>query len=799
MMYQQQNNNEKAKLNEMLKRVFAPNYLIANPFSKLGNEDLNGTMTSRIFFENFHSYSNEYYVHMAEIFNLANNPNMNTVFITGFRGCGKTTFARHLISILSEEETLRYVPDECGSFTQDNENDVATGANELYDEFSVLLDLDPLTNNENAIDANQDHINEIGNGLQGKGIYINFEVGTNSTQHPIEHKLAQNLKKLIIKRVVNANHLWVFSELSKIYSSCKSGFDDFETHGTHYISTVFDYIDTLAEKKDIVTDEVEKEFDKLIFYLSKAQLLLFIVLIDMLLLTVDNYPNVQASDFKKKIFYVFDNIDIIYDTRVLDDFIQDYVFFIENMSRLVSRINECTQYQFSLYDNFVFIFVMRETSSMSISDHFHDRLQFLSLHFDLSDTSDKSKIVQKKHDYLLGNLQQNNNRRLFRSVHRINQICSDPYIRRNIFPMFNNDYKRSMSCLSEIIDRNIKEIEDFLHINSNDVDYCKRGARGIIFRLIFKHFKKNGYFDDIGLTNANLAAYKLTPSRLILTYLANIQIQQNPHFLQNDNDEVQLTTLYNNFQNIFSDNSEENLNAFLNAIWGMFELRTSHSWNHLITFDAIKHISFNEVSQQLLNPSINKTPIKIRLTCAGRNYIRFMCVHFEFFGTRFSNIKYPLFSSACSTFIPDRKKYYFELVMEDVFNAVEKCCENLDATEHRAFIASGRYDIYSFLQSYFCYKNPDNANSYFHLERIIHNHIGYIDDYRLYLINYVFTGNVVDINKRIIKIIKKYVALLIKYPYVEEKNRDLIQSFNECIQSIEDSKYESVTIRIART
>lgn len=786
------------RLNGMLEKVNAPSYLIANPFSKLGNEDLNGTVTTEVFFRNFCLLSNEYYERLVDIQRVAEDPNMNTVFITGFRGCGKTTFARYLAAVVNGEQSIKYSVEDIDptihSHYTDNEND-ESGALKLHRNLAQKCDIRIEETEEQAIEANRKLISEVNQKLKGKGIYVNFEVGTNSIGQPVEQKLGKNLRKLITKRVVAAGQQWVFEELTQIYEMFKESFSDFEKKNTGYVRAFFAFIGKAIQ---LHGSEFENALDDAVAPLTQDQLLLFIVLIDMILLTADSYPDIKETDLNRKVYYIFDNIDIIYDYRILDDFIQHYVFFIENMSRLISEINQETKYRFSLYENFVFVFVMRETSSMAISDHFNDRLQYLSAHFDLSDAVDKSGIVGKKFQYLQDNLKSNKNKRLQRAVALINTVCNDSYIRKNIFPLFNNDYKRTMACLSEIIDGNVNELKDFLELNSSDCDYHKQGARGIIFRLIFNHFKASGYFDDIGVTSNNLSIYKVTPARIILTYLANTQTEHNPHFLQNDNEIVQLSTLHNSFEGVFSDNEETDFHAFLDSLWGMFQLRTSRSWNHLITFDAIKHISLDEIKEHLKNPSFVDPPVKVRLTCAGRNYVRFVCVHYEFYAARFAKYKYPLFSTNSFSYVKQKKKYIFELIMEEVLKAVERCCKNLDEMEARAFINSNRYTYEDLRNSYFCYRNPENEQSLFHAERIIHHHVRYLDNYRMYLINGKYGGSVADINMRVIRIIQGYLDLLDKYSYYSDESKELSMVLRERIRSIEKGAYTSISIRIAK-
>ena len=79
----------------------------------------------------------------------------------------------------------------------------------------------------------------------------------------------------------------------------------------------------------------------------------------------------------------------------------------------------------------------------------------------------------------------------------------------------------------------------------------------------------------------------------------------------------------------------------------MFYFKKAPTWNHLITFDNIKRVSYQELDNYLndIDNGIEKeSEIEIRITCAGSNYIKFICTHFEFFSCRYTKNTYPLFA-----------------------------------------------------------------------------------------------------------------------------------------------------------
>ena len=89
-------------LERNMKNMNATHYLICNPYSKLGNSRMgnNTKDNEKCFFEIFMVISNKIYERMARIANVSLDSAMNTVFITGYRGCGKTTFSKILQAII---------------------------------------------------------------------------------------------------------------------------------------------------------------------------------------------------------------------------------------------------------------------------------------------------------------------------------------------------------------------------------------------------------------------------------------------------------------------------------------------------------------------------------------------------------------------------------------------------------------------------------------------------------------------------------------------------------------------------
>jgi len=252
--------------------------------------------------------------------------------------------------------------------------------------------------------------------------------------------------------------------------------------------------------------------------------------------------------------------------------------------------------------------------------------------------------------------------------------------------------------------------------------------------------------------------YHFTFARVLLTYLYAFQQVHNDKFLVRDNSHVILKDMFKYIQkNIFYDikNSKE---LFVEAIWEMFKNKNSHSWNQLITFDSIASNTRDAIIRAIDGQKTEKDKEEeayIRITSAGRRYLRFISVHFEFFVCRYMKNSLPLFAIENIEYIQADNKYKFEKIIEEVYNCVKRCCLHLHISEEKILANSEHLERKNMLEEKRLFVEGKT-----HGERIIHQHIGYLDAYRLYLINGPFKNNVVEINKRMIILIRKYLELM---------------------------------------
>jgi hypothetical protein len=826
---QEQLEHDRQKLIELLEsgRVEVQLYLVSNPYSDIKNYSLDGIITELLFYKEFFVLSYKHYERIAQIFDVAESINKHSVFISGFLGTGKTSFVNYLKRLINKEENLPKINENDFKLFNDpklfNPQDLPKFIESLNSLLGPKLKRDKIdpdivqdidksfekkrNDNDflkklfNQINVYIEHLN---NNFSGKAVCLNFEYESNDLNDPILHKLLINLKKRIYKIINEGEN--VRKTVGAILGQTISAFGPTFLDGKDgsYMKKFRNFInDNFISAKTY--EEIENSLNEALKDLKIDQILSLLLLQDL------SYMKFHGSN--RKLFYIFDNLDAIFDNTILDNFVRQYTLFHSDISKLL-RDQPVKKIIFedghSFHSDVCFIFNMRETSQMHIADHLRNSLEDASIFFDMSGDVDKSIIVNKKNMFLEDHNNNNAMEYLLKDTKRINDIISDYYFKNKFISMFNNDYIKIIKCLALICRSNRKQIDEYLEIwrrdiviesqhLSEEIDTRKQGTRGILFRLIFDHFKSQGYFNYIRLAQERRQMVNYTPARLILLYLNRKQYYPPEKSLVDVQDKISLTNLYDDLERALFQNQDP-VKEFSVVLGGMFNLRNALTWAHLITFDSIKSISPESIQTSLKE---GNAYINVRITDAGRNFLRFMTSHFEFYSCRFCNDSKPLFSPENEEFDEKRNKYKFERILGKICKIITQFCENMNEfikewqKKYQDVPTENIYQLNDFL-----YENNIKDKSYelFHEERYIHQHISYIDAYRMYLIN-PSRGKpleyVIDINKRILRIEKEYIDLLNKYDYYSRYSRRLYNNFMKCYDYIVKEEYKCTDVEIS--
>ena len=787
-------------------QINAEKFYLMHPFSASSNITYSKALTNIDFFSEFYVLSNKTYERLSEIATLSNDRTKNTLIITGYRGCGKTNFLKfcqaiiegkfHLQNYVVAKEYAKKFYQNCGiTFGERFEKEYRDSVKEIKNKYLN----GSIANNELG-DIESKIAGCINEQLKGNCEYINFGEDKSEKDKPLQIKLMRCIEEYIEDNITDGLLIKLYNIFKETERDIKNAFEN--ASGVLLTKKFFSFLALELDTNKSVymcTDYqmIEDKLDEILAKLDIDQLLFIVVLIRMII----------QNNVENKLFFLFDNIDIISsgENLLFYNTIMKFWDFLREMRSYIDRLRrkrKCLDL-IEMYDKCNFIFAMRETTAMHICDDLRERVKGFTNHFDISADIDVSMIIDKKSNYLRRMIDNNqiHNDDFIKAIQSMQKLSRDAFFLKNLYPLFNNDYRTAIRCLLTICVENKNEIIEAIDLIDSQNDYMKYGGRGIIYRLIFKKFEKGGYLENLGIyVKAGSHVYResdISYVRLCLTVLNYLQKNYTDRFFVNQEESVSLFTLYK-FYCAIAEKSTQQEEDFIGIVNAMFSLRNKSYWNHLLTFDNILTFDEEELISFMKNKKGRGTPILVRATIAGEKYLQTVCVHFEFFACRFSCTKEALFSKKSLDYLHKKYKYRFEVIINEVYDAVKECCINLENYNKRVL---NFYNVKSYIE---ILDKPFLYDGMFHEERIIHNHISYIESFRWYLINNVFTDKVNVINEKLIFWIEQYLNLLIyrrdekneKVFFYSEISEDLFNKLSKKIMEIKKKDYNDNTIKI---
>jgi hypothetical protein len=808
------NDNEWA---EIFSRTELHIFLICDPFhDPITNKNLSGRITYDLFFNEFHVVGLLTYKRLCLIAKVLKSITKNTIFFTGYRGTGKTTLAKYICEIFEKHRKIQLIdPDDfmkqinSGSkvddrYLRDLPNDVVEDFKRYFSE-----DIDPNLKIEEKIKWINNHINKIESALKGRCFYFNFETDVDLKKpNPIENKLKFILEYVLKNKVMNSSAIshYVLNLLDDIYSKIKSKVNKFPS------AKIF--LEFCAIQAQTPYCFCKDEF----FYYSKnttvKDLMIAILLLDMAKITYE-----QKTE--QKIVYIFDNLDAIDDPMVTNKFLDEYIEFLWEMSETLSFIkSEVETFKgrnFNFHEGYCCIFMMRDTTASNFGDHFDgSRFENFSENEDISIDIDKSKVLKVKSNYIIEKIK-NVDKKTKDNILLIKSILEDPYSSATLAGLFNNDYIRYVRCLCEICYNNYDLLAEFSKMQKyysslelKHEGFLRYGTRGIVYRLIFEHFRNNrftekqdGYFEQIGIKFGDRVPEEYSLARLILFYLSFHMPKHYKHLTNNADGMVQLSRLVLDFKSVLGETEEKTIELLSEAIYRMYSLKKSKSWAHLVTFDSV-HLEpsvTKEAIKDILKQNSGKdigAAGKIAITCAGRSYVTIICSHFEFLAMRFVDMPQnhdkikPLFSEKNMYYNKRNECFGYEVLLDHFYNNFKKGLSTLEGIEADMFKRLGKQGK-EILETPYVYHDPQNKNiSMYHLERALHRMITYISCYRTWIIEKKKNEKslLLKHNRQITLILEKYVKLLSNSKFTQ-RSKKLYDEYLKKINYIKDNDYNN--------
>ncbi len=600
----------------------------------------------------------------------------------------------------------------------------------------------------------------------------------------------------------------------------------------NYISVLekLSYI-LLNHFKDRKKNKILEEIRSYVYNnMSVSETLILIVFIDFISRIVHQE--------EKKCVIVFDNLDVIYSSAYIEEFTRHCSQFLNDAQYIFRNISIEEQKNSDIFYNpmqdYCLIFVMRETTNTMFIEHFNDR-NYIGHPINVSEIYDKAGIIRKRCEYVLSNAKINTEEDIARQYNMILDLLKDEYIKTYLFKLFNDDIRTGINAITEISfgKNHLKECLDLRDVKELDIKDTRFGSRGILFFEIFKLFTNNKYFDTIKKTEyfystdyqtlgineddentQKTIVLAINISRIILIYLFN-----SMRDLDDRDTSVQISKLYEDLS-IISLNDQEDKRDILEIInqslIDLFNLRNSSFWNHLITFDGMGYEPINELSHQLDMFLASKHEFKnygyVRITASGFMYLNTVLTHFEYYSARRERVEYytPLFLADNLT-SNTAGRYKFEKIVGAVWKEVEECWKKLMNFYVEVFEKKCNYTVDKYLGSKFVYHNNHDdfiQRPLFHIERVAHSHISYLDAFRMYSFWVLDNSDdnaesILDrkkaVNKKLVESINNYIRLISEGENVRSSytSNNLIENYKRCITKISNNgKWDDFCTRI---
>lgn len=672
-MWREINPNKKREFDSVLKHTSLKNFLKASAYASGERSPLEKRLSGDVYYRYLYANSEDADNYVNDIMNRIQYDDARNIVLSGYKGCGKTTFIHYLIRQMSIRRIVL--------------------------NFDVLVD-------------------------------YGSEIKTVLVQYAFD----QIFDDIIIKN----------SEITEKFLEIYMESENLRSFGRCFdIDNKFLYLfRKLIYAKDKSKEWNEKQYsEKYLIEDVKIYLGEFDVNRLMILIVMWDTAYRIRLNCENECLIIFDNIDTIYNTTRLPEFIQQIALFRNNIDRIFEALRFQGESMGDPSQDYICVFVMRETTKAEFADHFLD--QKVSLYVPRKSMSflyDMLSIVHKRKDYLRLLKEENAEidshcLQLLNETQRLEILLDDPYVRTDVLGLFNHDFRTSFEVLAELnfMDEKFYQSCDNLRRLDKDNSWSKYGSRCILFREIYNLLGETGYFEYMKRSEFQITVgdktYAANLDRIILLYLSN---SQNIYAADEERELefVELNTLFRDLLRFCNNDT-----AIVNSIWDMYEMRRKQYWNHLVTFDEMRDVTRDELMRQIdcTKKGEQIKYGKIRITTAGRNYLEIMLPHFEYFAARvYGKMKPSLFSFTAEELMDINNVTSY---IREVRNEAVICCSRLMVFYQEVFAPIIDFQGENFLKSKFAWHKLTESQTLirmFHCERIVHSQIGYLDAVRMY-------------------------------------------------------------------
>jgi len=809
-------------------KISVREFFLLHPFSAIENRVYQSALKDVDFWKTFYTVSNKTYERLVSFEKVDVSGFRNTIVLTGYRGCGKTNFLKYCQNIIDGKIEVEDFA-EARKIYFDNFNDDEITSEDLLDEPAsenakekiekeytetlkkIATEIrSPKLKNQPSNIIERDIANYLTEALRGESVYINFDADRVDAVKPLQHKLV-NIICVLLGELIESKHFEsVLNFYNKTILSVKGTFEGISK------LIIDDFFETLQQDA-----ETTKEHKIPLFKcgnVAKIERTVRLILdefeIDQLCFTfvlLKIFIKINGGN-RNRLFIFLDNIDAIAkngDASFVDT-ISRFWDFIHEMGSFVSKLSSAKddfdykQDFVTIYNNINYVIAMRETTAMHITDHVRERMKQISIHHDISKDYSIAVSMYKRCLFLDEWISKGEitNKNFIEVYQCISKIRKDIYFKSKISLLINNDYKRFVTCLCDVCSEHTEEVQKAFELIEMGHDYTKFGGRSYILRLILNSFKNSGYLTKLHVSNFygrydfhSEIGYSLC--RVVILLLENLKssvLKDDDYFFSRSDRLISYDTLMSFVKNL--DTNEYNITDQIPQLLAdMFSLRNEETWNHMITFDNIFDLNVKFLKKQL--DAIRKDEphdlVYLRATLAGKAYLQYFSIHFEYFACRFSKNSDPLF--ACDVTINDS----YKTIINRVFKRVKRCCSVLKETYINSF---NKYDDMDDDET-----EVEVVPKVFllfdkkHEERIIHHHIAYLNAFRTFQIVKKCkpkSKELKELNNYMVIAFKNYLGLLYEYKdYYSKNSAILYKELSKCIDEIEADDY-NINTRVTR-
>lgn len=667
---------------KMLENVDARMFLKASPLESGERSKLDKVLSEDMYYNYLYANSKEADDLVAEIRKKIVSEDTHNFILSGYKGCGKSTFVGYFLRNIDARSLVIKFDDHW----EPREGIYLNIVMFLYEK--IYHDILPC-NNENPCVISDKYIEIFHDNMNGEFIESNIDLHEYFTY--FTHKLKYAVR---LRRQSNFNR---------------------------------------DEVKIALTDHV------------KAHIKSGTISNIMMLLVFWDVADRIVHQSNQKCCIVFENLDVIHNTEDVPKLVENVIAFRNNIDKISESIFYQGKPICDPTQDYILIFVMRETTKAEFSNsigHFSDgKIRFH--HFmAVSEIYDVYDIISERYNYLMTVKEKYENSlefcQMMQMIDSIKTILTDTIVRKRIFAIFNNDYRTCVEAFGRFSfsDNKILTAYNILSQVSEDENWPVFGCRSIIYRHIFNNFVKDVFFERVRKfeysisDNGKIGSINL--DRMILLYLNN---SKNIMMLEElkEREYVPLNILYLEVLK-FCKNSE----TIVEAIWNMYDLQNTEMWNHLVTFDDMQFISLEELQKEMdavIQKKENMHFAKIKITLAGQVYLNHILPHFEYYAARSEFGKgYSLFCFTAEELCEIRK---IEKIIKQERKEVLNCCKRLFLFFRDVFGKIDEFNGKNFLDTKFASikvsPTQKSVSRMYHCEKIVYSNIGYIDSFRFFV------------------------------------------------------------------